>query len=231
MRLDIALVDRRGFVFALDDDVRLLERRIHVAQFEDHALGDIGGRGRLRIDARGEHVVMEDGRALDHRVLDVDDMRQHFVIDLDGRDCGIGDGGAGGRHGRHGMAVIERLPARHRVVGHVLEVRRAFADKGFLAGDLRQVGGGHHRLHARDRLGLRGVDGADAGMGVRAAQHLAHKLAGKLEIGAELGAACDLVHAVRADRPGADDLEIGGSVGCHVRMLLACRRPCRARRG
>ena len=231
MRLDVALVDRRGLVFALDDDVGLLERRIHVAQLEDHALGDIRRRRRLRIDARGEHVVMEHRRALDHRVLDVDDMRQDLVIHLDGRERGIGGGGAGGRDGRDGMAVIKRLVARHRVAGHVLEVRRAFADKGFLAGDLGHVGRGHHRLDARDRLRLRGVDGTDAGMGVRAAQHLSHKLAGKLEIGPELGAAGNLVHAVRADRPGADDLEIGGSVGRHVRMLLSCRRPCRARRG
>ena len=231
MRLDIALMDRRGLVFALDDDVRLLERRVHVAQLEDHALGDIGRRRRLRIDARGEHVVMEDGCAFDHRVLDVDDMRQHLVIHLDGRERGIGGGGAGGCDGCDGVAVIKRLVARHRVAGHVLEVSRALADKGFLAGDLGHVSRGHHRLDARNRLRLRSVDGTDAGVGVRAAQHLAHKLAGKLEIGPELGAAGNLVHTVWADRPGADDLEVRGSVGCHVRMLLACRRPCRARRG
>ena len=175
---------------------------------------------------------MKDGRALDHRLLDLDDMRQHLVIHLDRRERGVGGGVAGGRHGGDGVAVIERLAARHGVVGHVAEVRRPLADKGFLAGDLRHVGGGHHRLDARDRLRLRGVDGADAGMGVRAAQHLADQLAGELEVRAELRAAGDLVHAVGTDRAGADDLQVGsGSIGRHIRMLLACRRPCRARRG
>ena len=231
MRLDIALMDRRGLVAALDDDVGLAKGGVHVSELEDHALGDVGGRRRLRVDARGEHVVMQDGRAFDHRVLDLDDMRQHLVIDLDGCKRGIGRSGAGRGDRCNGVAVIQRLVARQRVAGHVAEVRRAFADERFLACDLRHVDGGHHRLDARDRFRLGDVDRTDAGMGVRAAQHLADKLARKLEVGPELGAAGDLIHTVRADRAGADDLEGRGSVRCHVRTLLACRRPCRARRG
>ena len=45
----------------------------------------------------------------------------------------------------------------------------------------------------------------DLRMGMRRAQHAADELAGRVAVGAELGAAGDLVHAVGAQRPGADD--------------------------
>ena len=43
-------------------------------------------------------------------------------------------------------------------------------------------------------------------MGVGAAQDLADEHAGGNEVGTEVGPARDLVHPVRADRPGADPL-------------------------
>src|SRR5262245_1093129 len=54
------------------------------------------------------------------------------------------------------------------------------------------------------RLGLRGVDRDDAGVRMRASQHLADELARQIEVGAEARAPRDLVHTVRADRARAD---------------------------
>ena len=73
-------------------------------------------------------------------------------------------------------------------------------------------------LDAGQRLGLRRVDRDDARVRVRAAQHAADELAGQVEVGAEAGAARDLVDAVRADRARAD-----------VAPARSCRSSCRSR--
>ncbi len=74
MRLDIGLVHRLGGVAALDDDLGVLEAGLDVALVEVHALGDVRGLGRLRLDARGEQVVVQHRRVVRHRRLDVDDV-------------------------------------------------------------------------------------------------------------------------------------------------------------
>ncbi len=95
------------------------------------------------------------------------------------------------------MAFVERLLARHDVVEHVAQV----------ALDLLEVVAGHHRLHARQRQRLGGVDPADARMRMGAAQHLADQHARRRHVGAELGAARDLVEPVGAQGAGPDDIE------------------------
>ena len=103
-----------------------------------------------------------------------------------------------------GMAVIERLLARHGVAAHVA------ADGAGL--HLGEILARHHRLDARQPLGRRNVDRLDAGMGMRAAQNLADQHAGQEQVGAELGAPRHLVDAVVLDRRGADDLELAVAV-------------------
>ena len=83
MRLDIRLVHRLGGVAALDDHLGFLEAGIHVALVEVHPLGDVGRLGRLRLDIRGEQIVVQDRRIVRHRRLDVDDVGQHLVLHID----------------------------------------------------------------------------------------------------------------------------------------------------
>src|SRR5262249_26931232 len=75
-----------------------------------------------------------------------------------------------------------------------------------------EVVAGDHGLHAGQRLGLRRVDRDDAGVRVRAPQHLADELARQVEVGAEPRAPGDLVDAVRADRARPDRALSVGSV-------------------
>src|SRR5262249_43560022 len=60
-------------------------------------------------------------------------------------------------------------------------------------------------LDAGERLGPARVDRDDPRVGMRAAQHAADELAGQVEVGAEAGAAGDLVRAVGSDRARADE--------------------------
>ncbi len=130
------------------------------------------------------------------RVAGRNDGRQRLVIDLDqlggidrlviGLGHDEGDIIADHAHpvldqGRIARAIARRVvaplePARHRQV----------AEAGRLV-----VGAGDHREHAGGGFGLGGVDFADAGMGVRRAQHVAVRRAGKHHVGDITAAALD----------------------------------------
>ncbi len=222
MGLDIGLVDGLGGVAALDDDLGLREAGGDVALGVGDALGDVGGLGGLGVEPGGVEVVVQHRRIRRHRRLDVDDVGQHFVLDRDERQRRLGDGGRDGGDGGDGVALVERLVAGHAVAREVAEVHRAFADERLLVGDLGEVGGGHHGAHAGELFRLRGVDGEDAGMRVRAALDLGPQHPRQRHVGAELGAAGDFIDAVGADRAGADDLQLGlGGDVVHAGLLSA----------
>ena len=63
VRLDVALVDRRGLELALDDDVGLLEAGLDVAQGDLDALGDVRRLLGLGLDADREQIVVQERRA------------------------------------------------------------------------------------------------------------------------------------------------------------------------
>ena len=212
MRLDIALMHRLGGVLALDDDVGVLEAGLGVALLEGHDLGDVRRLGRLRIDAGGEHVVVQNGCVVGHRRFDVDDERQHVVLHVDQRQRLIGDRLRGGGDGGDGMAFVQRLAARHDVAGQIAEVHRTFADERLFVGDVREVLRGHDGEHARQRFRLRRVDRDDLRVRVRRAQDLAPQHAGGAGIGGEHRAAGDLVDAVGTDGTRADDFQVGVDV-------------------
>ena len=197
MGLDIALVGRLALELALDDDIGLGEAFCHVAMAELMALGDVGRLLRRRFDALGEQVGMKHGRARLHRLLDVGDVRQDLIVDLDQLQGLAGGGRVDRRHGRHRMPIVKGLVARHDVARHVAQV----------AFDFLEVVAGDDGLHAGKGERLLDVDLADAGMGVGAAQYLAHQHAGRRHVGAEFGAADDLVDAVRPVRPAAHEAE------------------------
>ena len=211
MRLDVALVDRRGAEAPLDDDLRRGEALRGVALGEVDALGDVRRLGRLRLDAVGAQVVVQDRGAGLHRLLDVDHVRQHAVAHVDELERLARDrvGGRGDRG--HGMAVVERLLARHDVARDVAQVHLHLARGDDAVLLLAEVGGGDDGLHAGQRGGLRGVDRLDDRMGVRAAQDAAHELSRHVPVGAEARAAGDLVGAIGTAGAGADDLELASA--------------------
>ena len=88
---------------------------------------------------------------------------------------------------------------------------RAFARLDRLVAHLGEVGGRDHRLHAGQRARGRGVDAQDARMRVRAALDQAGEHAGQTQVGAEIGAAGDLVGAVGTVGTRADDLELASA--------------------
>ncbi len=207
MRLDIALMHGRRLELLLDDHVGFLEAGFDVADREVELLGDVRRLLRRRLHAARLHVLEQQRRVRLHRVVDVDDMRQDFVFDLDqraglGRRRRIDRGHRGDR-----VAFIEHLLARHDVAGHVPEV-----DRDALGADVGEILIGEilrrdDRLHARQLLGLRGVDRLDARMRMGAAQDLAVERAGQRVVVAVFGRAGHFRHAVRSNGSRANPLK------------------------
>ena len=188
------------------DDIGLAEAGLGVAFGEGYPLGDVGGVGRLGLDTLGEQIVVQQGRVGLHRLFDVDDVRQHVIVDLDQFARLLGDRRRDRGDRGHRMPVIEGALARHAVAREIAEIHRPLADKRLLRRDRREILPGDHRLDAGQGLGLFGVDRQDARMRVRAALDFAPQHAGHDHVGAEIGPAGDLVDAVGADRAGPDDL-------------------------
>jgi hypothetical protein len=203
-----SLMHRLGLVGELDDLVGLGESLVDVAHLVLDALGDVGGLRRRGIDAARDHVLEQQRRIGLHRLVDVDDVRQDFVVDFDQLQRLFRDRRRRRGDRRDRMAFVEHLLARHDVARHVPEVDCDALGPHVLELVVGQVLRRHHGLHALQRLGLRGVDAADARVRMRRAQDLAPQHARKAEVRAVLGEACDLRHAIRAHRIRADDLEL-----------------------
>src|SRR3954468_23957387 len=86
---------------------------------------------------------------------------------------------------------------------------RCGADMRALGRDVRKIGAGGNRLNSGQCLRLFGIDRDDPRMGMRAALDAAPQHTRQCHISAEIGPARDLVNAVGADRPGADNLKRG----------------------
>ncbi len=173
MRFDIGLMHRFGLELVFDDLVRFRETGLDVADFEGDVTRHIGRLGRGGLDAARNHVVEQQRRVRRHRLVDIDDMRQDLVVDLDQRERLVRDRDAGRRHGGDGVSVIQRLFAGHDIPGDMPEIdlNASRADIGEIL--IREVGGGHHRLDARQGLGLGRIDRLDFRVRMRAAKDLA----------------------------------------------------------
>ena len=75
-------------------------------------------------------------------------------------------------------------------------------------GKLREVGRGDDGKDAGQGFGTRGIDAADAGVRMRAAQHLGVHHAGEAEVGGVDGLAGDALPGIDAGHALADDLEL-----------------------
>ena len=183
--------------------------------FACHPRGDIGRLIRCRLDALGEHLLVQDRCVGLHRIDDVDDMRQDFVIDFDQLQRRSRDGFAGRRHRGHRVPVIHRLFAGHHVAGDIVEIDDQLARR---RGFVRQIGkivAGDDRLDAGQRFSAFVVSmDLMIRVGVGAAQNLADQLSGQIVIGRIAGGTGYLVDRVVALlRIGADDFKVLVLVG------------------
>ena len=217
MRLDVALMAGRRAEHALHDDISRSEAGCEVAALQFEASGDVRRPARLDRRAGLRHeIVVQDRRARFQGPVNAEHRLEHLVVDTHQLRGGARRRQRGGRHCCHSMAVIERLGARQQVVGHVLQVHRAFAHPE-LDVDERDVLSGDDGLDAWHRQGSRRIDAPDASVCVRAAHDDAVEHARQREVGAIIRAAGHLVDAVMPDRPGADGRE---NLLAHARVLL-----------
>ena len=115
VRLDIGLVHRLCRVAPLDDHVGFLEAGLDIAFGETHDLGDVRRFFGLRLDPRGEDVVVQERGVRGHRRFDVQHVRQDFVFDLDQVERLFGDQLRGRRDRGHRVAIVENFPLRHAI--------------------------------------------------------------------------------------------------------------------
>ena len=149
---------------------------------------------------------MEQRSAFLHGFLHVNHCGENLVVHFDEGQGRLGHVGVDGGNRCDRVALEQRLVAGHHVVGGELEPAIVAAQFFLAERSEGQVFCGYDRLDARKRFGLAGVYGADAGVGVRTAQHLGVKQSVQLYVGPVLGAASDLVHAVGPHRTLADDV-------------------------
>ena len=151
VRLDIGLVDGGGLELLFDDEIGLGKTLVEVADREFEPLRDVGRLGRRRLDTAGDHVFEQQRRIGRHRFIDIDDVRQNFVIDVDQLGRCIGGRLVDRRDGSDGMALIERLFARHHIAGDMPEILRDPLRADILEFLVGEIGAGNDRLDAGER--------------------------------------------------------------------------------
>ena len=191
MRLDVALVHGLGAELALDHDVGLAERRVHVAQLELGVVRDVAGV--LGVELRG---------TLGHRLLGAGDGREHLELDVDKRERCLGRVRVGGGNTGYRVALVHDL-----VGGEDLVAEMAVADVP--AARVRQVLRRDDRPDVGMGLGPAGVYGLDCCVRMGAPQDRAVDQPGQDYVCAVLGLAGDLFVAVVPDRPLAYGLVLG----------------------
>ncbi len=210
VRLDIALMDRRGDDFTLNNEGRLAEAALDVALQVLKVVRHIRRHAAFLPHLVRAQLIMQDRRARFHRLAHIGHMRQDFVIDPDETQRLLGNLRAGRADGSDRMTEEERLIARKHILRQIAQVgAAAFAAADDFVGRLRQVGSRYDRPHAGQGFGRAGIDRADERVGVRAAQHLSIEHVRQANIRAVLGTASHLIGRVVAVLPRADD-PIGG---------------------
>ena len=140
---------------------------------------------------------MDQRRVLVERVHLAEHGRQDFVLDVYQVDGPAGDVQAFGRHSDDGLAEVP-----HGILGQDVLVHDIQADP------VVELLAGEHRVHAREVLGLGGVDRQDLRPGMRAPLHLGMQHAGKYEVACVDGRARQLCGVV-------GPLDVVTHVGCY----------------
>ncbi len=125
--------------------------------------------GAVAVGVGEQQGVLGQGR------VPVGDHRQLLDIDLDQADGILGDAGGLGEHERDRLADIAHLGLGDDWLAVLLEIRQRLQPHGHAWDAIahildHDVLRRDHGMHARQRACRRGVDGADAAMGDRAAQ-------------------------------------------------------------
>jgi hypothetical protein len=189
-----AVLDRLRPVDALDDEVRLVERRVDVALADAAVV--VGTE--VRIDRAPLVEVVDAGV---RRAADVEDRFALLEDDLDRVDAGLRGLLGLGRHGGDRLALpADVVLGEQRLVGGDAETLEVAVDV------VRHALRRHHGVHARERLGLARVHAADQRAVVRRAQRLAPQRAVDADVVDVLRAARDVGDAVVAGESGADGL-------------------------
>ena len=211
VRLDGRVGGSLEEVVALDYKIRPLESVIHIAECEFDRLCDVA------VPALFARLV--DERAIGgDRLVRIEVGGQLLVLDVDQRE------------GRVGGVLVDRRDRGHPVahVADLVDAQRILVRR---PGD-DAVGGGHvparhHSVHAFERLGPGGIDGDDAGVGVRAAQDLAVQHSGEADVVGVAGATGTLGASVDLAHRATDRGQRRGSVGIPSRSVR--RRRLRVR--
>ena len=224
MGLDVALVHRLGAELPLHHQVGGGEAGLDVAQLVEVPVGHVAHLAGIALaqQSAGPHVgvvqvgqpLVDQRRVVAHRLQHVGDRLQDFVINLDERQGQFGLVGAVRGHRGDGMALVQGLLRGQAVVAQELGVdHRPFAQVQHPSTGLRQVGGCHHGMDAGHGFRLAGVDALDAGVGVRAPQHLSVEHPRQGQVRAVLRPPGNLVGPVVPDGPAPDYAVAVGSGG------------------
>ena len=164
VRLDVTLVHRRRAEVPLHDYVRLRERLLPVAAFEKQPRRDIAVLSRVLAASKPRrqrvrrHVLVDEGRAGRHRLVDRHQWVEDFVLHVDTVERLLRDVRAYGDDGDHCVPLVQDLLAgevvlRHhpRVHQHLRQVDRRAADNGVVG--VRDDG-----TYPVERLGLARVN-------------------------------------------------------------------------
>ena len=193
-------------VFVFNDEIRLREARGHVAD------GDVGPSAevllRVHLDRDGDEpfrLVVDDRGALLHRVARVENRGERLVVDLDEPERRLRDRRRLRRD--HGDLVADE--ADLAVEDELVVGGRLRAPLPRLGDDdARDVLPGEDRLHPGEAARPRGVDGPDAGVRMRAPQHLGREHPGQVVVVREEGPPGDEPDAVHAAAVLVDLVEV-----------------------
>ena len=207
MRFQITLMHRRRHVAAFDDDIGLAQCCRGIASAEHDFLSDVRRHRGLGGQTLGVQVVVQQRRVGRHRRFNLNHMGQHFVVNLNQAQRFIGNARTGCRYRCDRMANIQYFIARHYVQADIAQGGGALTAFDRNIGQHRKVGRSDDRFDAWQRACRRCINTDDSGVGMRAALDTAGQHSREPQIGAKVGATGDLVGAVGADGPRANDFE------------------------
>ena len=125
-------------------------------------------------------IVPDERDAGVHRIAGRDDRRQWLVIDfdqlggVDGLEISFGDD-EGDVVADHAHAVLDQRRIARLVAGRIAAALKPARHRKIAEAGRLVIGAGDNREHARRGFRFAGIDLADAGMGVRRAQHIAER--------------------------------------------------------
>ena len=145
VRLEIGVIEHRGLIPVVHNDVRVLERRFHVALADEHLVGNISL-------ARDGVLSVEHRRVLAQHIGGAVIALQRFIFDLDERRGLLGSLEILRRHESDGVALIKHL---------VLSNDGLIVDHAAVAVLAGKIVCGHHDRNARQRRSFGCIDAKD----------------------------------------------------------------------